>query len=122
MSFEEEREELRGTLCNSICNVSLYTKRAQPYLLGGDMSAVLDKTADNVLAAGYRKPRAVTTIQELDALAPCSVVLSDMGVVWEKDVDTEDPEFPWWCSPGDSHRYPARRISFPATVIYEPRP
>jgi hypothetical protein len=50
------RDELRGTLANTICNASLYTKRAQPYLLGSDMSEVLDKTADAILAAGYRKP------------------------------------------------------------------
>jgi hypothetical protein len=50
-----ERDELRGALSNSVCNASLYTKRAQPYLLGSDMSAVLDKTVDNLLAAGYRK-------------------------------------------------------------------
>jgi hypothetical protein len=50
-----ERDELRGALSNTICNASFYPKRAQPYLLGGDMSEVLDRTADALLAAGYRK-------------------------------------------------------------------
>jgi hypothetical protein len=50
-----ERDELRGTLSNTICNVSFYPKRAQPYLLGGDMSEVLDRTADALIEAGYVK-------------------------------------------------------------------
>jgi len=54
------RDELRGTLSNTICNASHYPKRAQPYLLGGDMSDVLDKTSDALLAAGYRKAEQVT--------------------------------------------------------------
>ena len=49
------RDELRGTLSNVICNASNYTKRAQPYLLGSDMSVVLDKASDALIAAGYRK-------------------------------------------------------------------
>jgi len=72
------RDELRGTLANAICNASHYPKRAQPHLLGGDMSVVLDKTADAILAAGYRKPRTITTTEELDALPNGSVVLSDV--------------------------------------------
>jgi len=50
------RDELRGTLSNTICNASFYPQRAQPHLLGGDMSEVLDRAADAILAAGYRKP------------------------------------------------------------------
>lgn len=62
----------------------------------------------------------ITSIEELDTLPVGTVVRSDMGIVWEKDEYTEDPEFPWWCSPGDSHQYPTRRISLPATILYEP--
>ena len=52
-----EREELRATLSNTICNASFYPPRAQPYLLGGDMSDVLDRTTDAILAAGYKNYR-----------------------------------------------------------------
>ena len=52
-----ERDELRGTLSNTICNASFYPPRAQPYLLGGDMSEVLDRTTEAVLAAGYKNYR-----------------------------------------------------------------
>jgi len=59
-----ERDDMRGVLSNTICNASLYTKRAQPYLLGSDMSRVLDKTADNLIAAGYVKlPMSDATVE-----------------------------------------------------------
>lgn len=53
------RKELQGTLANTMCNASNYPKRAQAHLLGSDMSHVINKTADAVLAAGYRKPRII---------------------------------------------------------------
>lgn len=76
------RDELRGTLSNIICNASNYTRRAQPYLLGSDMSTVLNKTADAILAAGYRK------VTHLDASAVervANVLIEDgaSGVPWE---------------------------------------
>ena len=78
------RDELRGTLANTVCNASNYTRRAQPYLLGSDMSTVLDKTADAILAAGYRKPRTITTAEELDALPDGSIVRDAKGFAWQK--------------------------------------
>ena len=48
------RDELRGTLSNTICNASFYPPKAQVHLLGGDMSAVLEKTADAIIAAGFK--------------------------------------------------------------------
>lgn len=42
-----------------------------------------------LLAAGYRKPRVVTTAEELDALPVGSVVLDDEGDPWHKQ---EDPD------------------------------
>lgn len=71
-----ERDELRGTLSNTVCNVSFYSERVQSHLLGSDMSRVLDKTADALLAAGYRKPQQVTTAEELEALPVGSVVMA----------------------------------------------
>jgi hypothetical protein len=106
------RDELRGTLSNTICNASNYTKRAQPYLLGSDMSAVLDKTADNILAAGYSKPRTVTTAEELDALAEGAVILSDEGGVFEH-------EHGWWRVTGSRDPMASSEISLSAAVLYE---
>lgn len=34
----------------------------------GEIADLCDKAADAILAAGYRKPRTVTTVEELDAL------------------------------------------------------
>jgi hypothetical protein len=74
-------DELRGTLSNTICNASNYTQRAQPHLLGSDMSGVLDKTADAILAAGYRKIRTITTEEERKALHDLTVVRTSAGTI-----------------------------------------
>lgn len=117
------RDELRGTLSNTICNASNYTKRAQPHLLGSDMSVVLDKTADAILAAGYRKPRTITTVEELDALPVGSVVLHS-GRAFQ-----HYPAYPapfdeyqkWKCGDGGFVRSTKDGSSIlPATVLYEP--
>jgi len=60
-----ERDELRGILANTICHVTNYPERSQPYLLGGGMSTVLDKTADALLTAGYIK--AIPALEDLAA-------------------------------------------------------
>ena len=71
---------------------------------------------------GWIKPRTVTTAEELDALPVDSVVGDWIGRVYQKDAEEEAPEFPWWMTPGDQRRYPAKRITLPATVLYEPTP
>lgn len=43
-----------------------------------------DHVAELILAAGYRKPRQVTTAAELDALHVGSVVLDQSGTAWNK--------------------------------------
>jgi len=113
------RDELLGTLCNTVCNASNYTKRAQPYLLGSDMSIVLDKTTDAILAAGYRKPRIITTAEELDALPTGSVILDPIGLSLHKN------EFTGWVSSNGAKKITAdmlEREALPATVLYEPEP
>jgi hypothetical protein len=117
------RDALRGTLGNSVCNASLYPKRAQPYLLGGDMSAVLDKTTDNLIVAGYAKPRTITTAEELDMLGANAAILAANGCVWVNDGDDEEP---WASLAEDFHGGPiwanAADIALPATVLHEPTP
>lgn len=75
--------------------------------------------ADAILAAGYRKPRTVTTSEELDALPVDSVVRDTKGFVYQKWADIDEPEIPWWAAAGDSRMYPANRIALPATVLHE---
>jgi hypothetical protein len=77
------------------------------------------KAVERILAAGYVKPRTVTTVEELDALPVGAVVRSDIGVVYEKDAYFNEPDNPFWTSVGDAHQYASRRISFPATVLFE---
>ena len=62
--------------------------------------------ADVILAAGYRKPRTITTAEELDALAVGSVIRSGRGAIHEKEVFSD---------------YPDVVISLPATVLWEPK-
>lgn len=82
--MSDERDELRGALANTICNVSNYPKRAMPYLLGGDMSPVLDRTADALLATGYRKPQQVTTAEERAVLPPGTIAMDSKGNAWKR--------------------------------------
>lgn len=113
------RDELRGTLSNTLCNASNYPKRAQPHLLGGDMSAVLDKTADAILAAGYTKPRTITTAEELDALPFGSVILDPIGLSLHKN------EFTGWRASNGAKGITLDMLAneaLPATVLYEPAP
>ena len=107
------RDELRGTLSNTICNASNYAKRAQPLLLGSDMSGVLDKTADAILAAGYRKPRVITTREEVEALTEGAVVMDSAG-------DVSQLRGGVWCGYETSPMAPSRLAKYlPATVLYE---
>ncbi|WNM64536.1 hypothetical protein SEA_MIDNIGHTRAIN_49 [Arthrobacter phage MidnightRain] len=111
------RDELRGTLANTICNVSFYPRLAQPYLLGGDMSNVLDRTAETLLEAGYRKPRTITTAEELDALPFGSVILDPTGLSLHKN------EFTGWRASNGAKDIDAEmleREALPAKVLHEP--
>ncbi|WP_341394046.1 hypothetical protein [Arthrobacter sp. G119Y2] len=87
--------------------------------LGTATSADVEAAAA-LLAAGYRKPRTITTVEELDTLPVEAVVRSHVGVVWEKGEFPDEPEFPFWTTPGTNHEYPASHISLPATVLWEP--
>ena len=116
--MSNERDELRGTLSNTICNASFYPAKAQPYLLGGDMSTVLDKTSDAIIAAGYRKPRIITTTEELATLGFEVVIRDADGHVLERWGDGDDAMV--WVTVGVNHFVPAGEITLPATAIYDP--
>ncbi len=122
-----ERDELRGTLSNTICNASNYTKRAQPHLMGSDMSTVLDKTADAILAAGYSKPRTITSAEELDALKLPAIIDCKNGGVAKVEYmhgpgRQKYAEF-LFGEADESHTLAAlAEWALPATVLYEPTP
>jgi hypothetical protein len=45
------------------------------------LGQTIPKAVERILAAGYSKPRTITTVAELDALPENSVVLDGMGTV-----------------------------------------
>ena len=66
--------------------------------------------ADAILAAGYRKPRTITAVEDLDALSVGSILRDAAGMAWH--IYTDDESF---------RRYlGADFTQFPATVLYEP--
>ena len=81
----------------------------------------VEALADAVLAAGYRRPRTVTTVEELDALPTGTVVLADNHRHYLQEWRLS---FQKW-DDGDWHRG-ARSGSthpdnfLPATVLHEP--
>lgn len=75
--------------------------------------------ADAVLAAGYTKPRTITTPEELEALPHGSVVMDVNGDVARKlaygwHVLVTESAFDAWLYG------PAEGVDLPATVLYEP--
>lgn len=78
---------------------------------------VLDSAiAGAILAAGYRKPRQVTTIEELDALPVGSVILMlDRGYVYERTGDESTFPEDDWASP---LHYVMDEDFLPATVLH----
>jgi len=73
------------------------------------------KTADAILAAGYSKPRTITTEAELDALPSGSVILDSSG---EPNVLHDNG----WVLPGGGGGYTTWAVAqnLPAMVLYEP--
>ena len=83
------------------------------YEVGGDV------IADAILAAGYRKPRIVTTLAELEALPFGSVILDPAGLSLHKN------EFSGWRASNGAKEISAEMLeheALPATVLYEPEP
>jgi hypothetical protein len=77
--------------------------------------------ADHLIAAGYRKPRTITTAEELDALPVGSVVLSqdyrhhvdEWRVSFQRWQDGD-----WYRGARSSHTHPDNFL--PATVLHTP--
>ncbi|MFC5930897.1 hypothetical protein D6T64_11950 [Cryobacterium melibiosiphilum] len=58
------RDELRGVVGNVLVNASNFPAKAAPHLLGRDMGPLIDKTADELILAGYVKPTGTTTVSQ----------------------------------------------------------
>ncbi len=80
--------------------------------------------ADAILAAGYSKPRTITTAEELDALPDGSLIESRGGVVFQKYAGWFAQDDAGWQRPG--YEWTARtrdltdKAHQPLTVIHTP--
>lgn len=77
------------------------------------------KAVERIIAAGYRKPRMVTTVEELDALPRWSVVRDRTGYIGHR--------FPggWRTLVVNPHSSPwltdtLEDVALPATILHEP--
>jgi len=82
--------------------------------------ASFELLAHAILAAGYRKPRTITTMEELDALPDGVLILTEQGGYWEsiKRMDGKN----WWKEPGATFVSPSSDLTLPVTVLHEPEP
>lgn len=81
--------------------------------------------ADSILAAGYSKPRTITTVEELDALPAGSVVLEAdngplMGIEIVPGVFHKFPQQLGWHVVAGHGARPTHEIELPATVLFTP--
>lgn len=110
---DKERDELAEIIANAE-----YPNMEPPWCERKDRSPVKwysRKYADKILAAGYRKPRTITTIQELATLKSDAVVRDSdcrvLELMW-------DDGGPYWSGMGDGDFF--NPPTLPATVLYEP--
>lgn len=78
-------------------------------IIASNRNEYADKTADRILAVGYRKSATITTLADLDALPWRSVIRSDEGAVFEK--------FTMWHEAGSRDLKYSPAIALPATVL-----
>lgn len=74
------------------------------------------KAVERILAAGYRKPRTITTVEELDALPFGSVILDPTGLSLHKN------EFTGWRASNGAKGISPEMLAqeaLPATVLHE---
>jgi len=82
------------------------------------------KAVERILAAGYSKPRTITTVDELNALPGEAVLRNAKGnicEVWTLELG-EGPSIMVYSVPGNAEDWPVDRIALPATVLWEPQP
>ncbi|MGB3413619.1 MAG: hypothetical protein WBA28_02775 [Microbacteriaceae bacterium] len=78
---------------------------------------ILEGYADAILAAGYRKPRMVTTVEQVEALPSGAVVRGDDSAVTVKKTSGA------WFLVGVDHHFNSgfddEELALPAKVLYE---
>lgn len=96
MITERERNELTG-------------------IIASGRSEYAYDTAARILAAGYRKPRTVSSVDELDTLPDGSVVLDAERVIRERYTD-DDTKSPLWA--GNRGYILSYRFPLPGVVLH----
>lgn len=113
-------DENNVTLIGSTPAMLVSVLRASGHMDVTDPDALLDDAKDTLIAAGYRKPRTITTVEELDALGRSAAILASNGAVWVNDGDSEEP----WASLAEDFQggpvwVNGDGIELPATVLHE---
>ncbi|YCK81374.1 hypothetical protein M1D89_20240 [Arthrobacter sp. D3-18] len=75
------------------------------------------KAVERILAAGWVKPRTITTAEELDALPNESLILDARNKCREGLTSIEGRN--WWRTMGPAKVLASKEISLPATVLHE---
>jgi len=127
MNTNTEREDSATLIADLVDKLAPRLHSGDAPLLWGDMTAIqkfrtkeailswCNLIVPEILAAGYRKPRTITTVEELDALPVDSVALDADGVACQQ-MKLEG----LWESGGEI--VPSREIALPATVLFTPEP
>lgn len=74
-----------------------------------------ERMAAALVEVGFRRPRTITTAEELDALPVDAVIRDDEGYVWERW--GADPTY-WDCAGVPD--WESNLINLPAIVLWEP--
>lgn len=79
----------------------------------------MTEAADAILAAGYRKPRTITTTEELDTLPVDSVIVDYRGSAYQWGIGLDGSE--GWASTRDSNPITTNHLLRfqPLTVLHE---
>ena len=104
------RDEL--TIAIAQANTKIYGTEFKP--------AVHDfQLADELLCAGWAKPRTVTSLNGLAALEVETIIRDVDGHPKEKQ---SGPSGEYWAAPGDRRKYDVHEIWLPVVVLWEPTP
>ena len=88
-------------------------------VMDGPPVDLTEPLAQHLHNLGYRKPRTITTTEELDTLPVGSVVRTRREGIYEKANFHGDPEFPFWIATGVNREFPSLTLTLPATVLHE---
>ncbi len=104
--MSNETQELAGVIADTYLN-NMGAGPLAPKLTNIDL-------AEAILEAGYRKPRTVTTIEEIDALPEGTIILDSDPDAMLKDADG------WRSLLVPDVKLKSFTIGLPATVLHDP--